>query len=160
MNQKGVALITTMIFLILLTLIGVWAVTQSTTGIKIAASLKRYDLTFNLADGATSVAITYLKNYTPLPSQIWKPTERQEISSEQMPSYMRENTINIKPKYEAIYKPTIEYKGYDTTPLPGWMLNWQGYTAFHRVYYLAKGKGEIPNKAQTVIRALVLKITR
>ena len=158
MNQKGVALITAMIFLALLTLIGVWAVTQSTTSIKITASLKRYDLTFNLADGATSMAIGYLKKHTP-PSPNWDPTVQGEITSG-LPLYIQNTqeitlpSLPVKPKY----KPSIEWRGYASNPLPGWMINWQGYSAFHRVHYLAKGKGEIPDVAQTVIRALVVKI--
>ncbi len=156
MNQKGIALITTIIFLALLTFIGILAVNQSTTGIKISAALKRYDLTFNLADGATSMAIRCRKSCTPH-SPNWKPTVQGEVTSG-LPSYMQETNLPSLP-HKPKYKPSIEWKGYDTTPLPGWMLNWQGYSAFHRVHYLAKGKGEIPNQSQTTIHALIVKVT-
>jgi len=164
MSQKGAALITALIFLGILSLLAGWAILQSNTGIKISGALKQYDITFNLADGDTNLSINYLKDHTPTSPQ-WNPAKEVEIT-QGVPSYFKTKNSppppSRLPQIMARHQPFMKWKGYDTSPLPGWMLNWQGYSQFHRVQYIAGGRGEsqVSSSVQTEIDALIVKITR
>ncbi len=151
-NNQGTALITAMIFMVILMLLGIWMVNQSVIGIKIAAALKRYEQAFNLADGACQMTMRYIIQHTPESSD-WDP--RKEANVAGLPAYIKETqTGNNK------YRPEIIYKGYDPNPIPGWMLNWQGYSRFHRRHYKLKGQGETPRGNKATVSTLVVKILR
>ncbi len=164
MDQKGAALIIALIFLGILSLLAGWAILQSTTGIKIAGAIKQYNITFNLADGDTNIAINYLRSHTPS-SPKWNPSKEADIT-QGVPSYFKNKDLPPPPlrlpRVPARHQPFMKWKGYDTTPLPGWMLNWQGYSQYYRIQYIAGGRGEsqVNSTIKTEIDAILLKITR
>ena len=155
-SKRGVALIVVMIFLALLTSLGVWLSMNSVIEMKTTASLKNYEEAFNLADGASQLSIRYLLNTTPPPPS-WDPRQTGTIT-QGLPAYMNQKTLAGGRKK---LKPQVVYKGYSVTPPPGWMLNWQGYSAFHRLKYVARGVGEIPTRgAKSTVDVLLLKISQ
>jgi len=152
---QGVALILAMGFMVILLILGSMMVTNSGTGIKISGGVKRYEERFNLADGACEISIKYLKKHNP-PSPNVDPRDEGEIRNG-LPDYIKETTLPGGMKY----KPQIWWKGYDIKPIPGWMLNWQGYSKYHRIHYKARGEGKLPNvENSVVVSAILVKITK
>jgi hypothetical protein len=54
-----------------------------------------------------------------------------------MPDYMSQQTLGDDD--DTVVVPGVDFVGYRTTPPPGWMLNWQGYSSFHGVFYRPSG---------------------
>jgi len=154
-DSQGIALILALVFMAMLMLLGSMMVKGTTTGLKIAGGVKRYEQGFNLADGACQISIKYLKNHSPSYPYVDPRTEGQ--ITEGLPNYIEEKTLSDGEKY----KPEIIWKGYDTNPLPGWMLNWQGYSSYHRINYKARGEGKTSNMENSVgVFAILVKITK
>jgi hypothetical protein len=158
LNQKGVALVMTTIMMLLLSMLAVFLTSQSLTGVKIAGAMKDYEQVFYLADGASQMSIQYLKTHNP-PSSSWNPTIQTRASG--LPSYMESPVTMTGYTLTPKFQPDVDWEGYDTLPLPGWMLNWQGYSAFHRVHYKAVGEGQLAAKAaRDEVGALVIKLAK
>ena len=86
-----------------------------------------------------------------------KLAERPTPPPMHLPSYMDGTTLSDGESYT----PEVWWEGYDTKPLPGWMLNWQGYSAFHRVNYKCQGIGSIPSRqSETKVYGLVMYMKR
>ena len=153
-SDSGIALIVVMIFLVLLTSLGLWLNMTSVMEMRTTAALKNYEKAFDLADGATQLDLRYLYKTTP-PSPSWNPSVEGAITSG-LPEYLQEQTVG-----KGKIKPKIIYKGYLSTPPPGWMLNWQGYSGFHRLQYVARGQGEIPQVgSKSTVDIILTKISQ
>ncbi len=153
-NNKGIALIVVLIFLALLTSLGLWLNMATVVELRTTAALKNYEEAFNLADGASQLSIRYLSRTTP-PSPSWDPRSEGYITSG-LPSYMQESTVAV-----GRLTPKVLYKGYTSTPPPGWMLNWQGYSAFHRLKYVARGEGTLTQTgAKSTVDVILLKLSQ
>jgi len=157
-DQAGIALPLTIIFLGAMLLLGIWTLRQTEIAYKITGAIKQYTNAFYLADGAFMVTANYLKNHAPLP-RTWNPTgieQDTESTTLPLPTYFEsENDIQAGKLI-----PKLRWMGYDETPLPGWMLNWQGYSNFYRVNYLAKGKGKTSQNHTVEVEGLVMRIIR
>jgi len=157
-NQRGVALVMTTLMLLLLSMLAIFLTAQSFTGTKISGALKDYQETFYLADGASQISVQYLKLHNP-PSSHWNPTVLARAAG--LPAYMETPVTVAGFALSPNFRPDVDWKGYDTLPLPGWMLNWQGYSAFHRVHYKARGEGQLVSKsARGQVGALVVKLAK
>ena len=155
LQDKGFALIMAIAFLAVLMMLGAYLATQSLTGLQISSGLRDYEKCFNIADGACQISMEYVKNYAP-DAPAWDPSLRGKITSN-LPSYMDGTTLSDGERYT----PEVWWEGYDTKPLPGWMLNWQGYSAFHRVNYKCRGVGSIPSRqSETKVYGLVMYMKR
>jgi len=158
MRKKGIALPTTLVFLLILMTFALWITTQIRNEIRISAALKQYEEAFNLADGACDIAIKYLLHKTPRKDN-WNPQlEGKCVFPTQDQSIF--NQYHEEGKFQ--FQPVILWKGYDTRPLPGWMLNWQGYSSFHRVHYKTEGRVKSSQNESNISRvsAIILKIIR
>ena len=155
-KDQGMALMIVIIFLGLLTSLGIWLSMTAIMEIKTTTSLKNYEEAFNLAEGASQLSIRYLFRTTPPPPH-WDPRLEGTLT-EGLPSYLEEATFQGGKKK---LKPKIVYKGYSSTPPSGWMLNWQGYSAFHTRKYVAEGVGELPSKrTKSTVDVILLKVSQ
>jgi len=165
-NQKGFAMVLAISMIGLLSLFGVWMLMESQTSFRVTASMERREMTFNLAEGALQLDYRCLTDNVPSPSynQLNPAGDNEtkiERESDVTPglSYLAEEQTLGK----GTTTPKIRYISYSPNAPPGWMLNWQGSSSFHSMYYRAKGKGRIAlekGAAQTNLSALMLRVTR
>ena len=149
-REKAVALITVLAFMVIMMFLAIWLTAQMRTHLKFTASLKRYEKLFALADGACSRALYYLKTHIPRPRLF----SGQAVSiTQNLPAYLDQNINGTSSKGE------IVFFGYSPKPLPGWMLNWVGYSNYHLEHYKAIGNATEEDHCDTV-SALVCIITR
>ena len=157
-DERGMALVMVTVMMLVMSLTAVWLVNQGVTHFKITRAMTTYESTFNLADGAAQVSLAYLLDHNP-PSPNWNPSIEGRASG--LPDYMNNGVQFTDRPFSPQVQPDILWKGYDTKPLPGWMINWQGYSAFHRIHYKARGIGRFNIKrSQVRIGALVVKLAR
>jgi len=160
-DEKGMALVLAVSMIALLSMFGVWMLVESQTAFRVTTSMERRQTAFNLAEAAlqldyrclldNSISPTYANLTSSTPVDI-TPSGLTYMASEQS---LGRGTIT----------PTIQYVSYTTTPPPGWMMNWQGSSSFHGLYFRAKGKGTIPlpsakGNAEIELSSLILKVTR
>jgi len=156
-KNKGFVLVITLIFLVILTLFGIWATNLGNVSLRVSTAIKRYIIALNLANGGLKVSIKALEKKTPT-SPNWNPTFSAIIPSANLDSYVQETNVTSQVySSPTSFDSKVEYEGYDNKPLPGWMLNWQGYGGFHSYHYKAYGYGKFSTTNSTV-SALVLKI--
>ena len=153
-QKKGIALITVLVFMLILMIVAVYLTIQMTTHIRFTSSLKKVEALFSLADGACARAINYLKNNAPLPNK-WNLKDTLLIDKN-LPEYLNgtENLFNT-----VHFKGKIYYHGYDSSPLPGWMLNWSGYSGYYQIYYEALGNAS-DSDSKAEVSALIIRIRR
>jgi hypothetical protein len=149
-NEKGVAMLLAVSMIGLLSVIGIWLLLQSRNSVKVTSSLERRTYVFNLAQGGLGIAMRCLTDCTPSPSYTNLNNSSPSMmtyTSSGMPSYMQPPT---GPNVGKFYMSSgIMYMGYSPLPAPGWMLNAQGSSAYHSLYYKALGTGQIPLPAAT-----------
>lgn len=168
-NEKGVAMLLAVSMIGLLSVIGIWLLLQSRNSVRVTSSLERRESVFNLAEGGLRIALRCLVDCTPSPTYSNLSTNSStgtviEYSSSGMPSYMQ---VPTSPNVSKAYMSSgILYMGYSPVPAPGWMLNAQGSTAYHSIYYKALGTGKINlptasgGASQSQISNFVVKVSR
>jgi len=155
-NEKGIAVVLVMIFMVLLTSLGIWLSMTSTIELKTTSALRGHEEAFNLGDGASQLSLRYLGKNSP-PSPNWNPTVEGQITSN-LPSYLNEKTFQGGKKK---LHPKIFYKGYSTNPGAGWGTNKRGYSGFYKLKYTAEGIGELPAKgSKTTVDMLLWRISK
>ena len=156
-NQSGMALVLAMIFLVLLTSIGLMLIDQSVTGIKVSSGLRDYDKAFNLADGAGQMSMQYLISRATLDSS--DPYANNTATVAGLSGTYMDQTHNLSSG--SSYRPGALWMGYDSSPTPGWMLNWQGASKFHKVNLSARGTGSVTTReSNSSVESLMVKIQR
>ncbi len=148
-----------LIFLVMLTGLGAGLLSQSLTGVKVAAGLRDYEKSFQLADGACQRSIGWVKAQARFGPANDDPTQ-QGIALSSLPDYMKTKIAEPGTTMEKSMA-TVTWEGYDTRPLPGWMINWQGYSNFFRANLKAEGKGELGGReGNSTVSALLIRIQR
>ena len=143
----------------LLSLLGMWLLLQSKTAFRVSTATTRYESVLNLAEAALNLGLRCIKMNTLFPSSAYLNTSTPKALSVQSPGYESRQLNGGQ------ITPQIYYSGYDKNPPPGWMLNWQGYSAFHNVHYMCRGEGrvELPSSqgdAKTAVVSLAKKVTQ
>ncbi|MCF8037828.1 MAG: pilus assembly PilX N-terminal domain-containing protein [Desulfohalobiaceae bacterium] len=158
-KQQGMALVLALVFMVILAGLGAGLLTQSLTGVKVSAGLRDYEKTFQLADGACQRSIGWVTSQARFgpthddPSQTGSP-----VSS--LPGHMNTKIAEPGANGEKTLA-KVTWEGYDTRPLPGWMINWQGYSNFFRANLKAVGVGELDNReGNSTVSALMIRIQR
>lgn len=158
-DEGGMAMVLAICLTGLLSLLGMWLLLQSKTAFRVSTATTRYESVLNLAEAALNLGLRCIKMNTPLPSSAHLNTSIPKALNVSSPSYAarRLNGGQVTPQ--------IYYSGYDKNPNPGWMLNWQGYSAFHNVHYMCRGEGriELPSSqgdATTAVVSLAKKVTQ
>jgi hypothetical protein len=146
-DEKGLALVLAITLITLVASFGIWLVVEGQSGLRITRAYERIEETNHLAEGACWLSVRALdamnlplpvdggllpidaSQYLPLPNE----TATDWLDEDQNVTSGRYLTPGIKSS-----------RGYyNTLPPPGWMLNWQGASGFHRRFYLARGEGEV-----------------
>ena len=158
-NNSGMAMVLAICLTGLLSLLGIWLLLQSKTAFRISTATTRYASVLNLAEAALNLGLRCIRTHTLLPSSAHLNTSVPKALSIQSPDFSPRQLNGGQ------ITPEIYYSGYDKNPPPGWMLNWQGYSAFHNVHYMARGEGrvDLPSSqgdATTAIVSLAKKVTQ
>lgn len=165
-GEKGVAMVVAITLIGLLSSLGLYLILESGTSSRISKSMIRSEEAFNLADGGSQLGIYCISKSPPSPSfgQL-QSTSIQTIPTTQLYKYMQAATLGSGGS-TGTYTPTIDYVGRKSTPPPGWMLNWQGYSNFYSLTYRARGQGSIPlpasqgGAAQSRVSSVALRVMR
>lgn len=164
-NEKGVAMLLAVSMIGLLSMVGIWLLLQGRNSVRVTASLERRVTAFTIAEGGMGIAIRCLFDSTPSPSYSNLSGASGVIPySSGLPTYMQDpSSPNVGKAYMSS---GILYVGYSPLPAPGWMLNSQGSSAYHSIYYKALGTGRIPlpaasgGSAQSQVSEFVVKVSR
>ncbi|MHC1745022.1 MAG: hypothetical protein AB9873_18620 [Syntrophobacteraceae bacterium] len=135
-------------------------------------AMTRHEVALSYAEAGVQLGLRCIRSSPPSPTF-------NELSSaasgtitaitEGIPSYMGTKTYPENPPHSTTVQGTvvsrIDYVGYRTTPPAGWMLNWQGYSSFHGVFFRPVGNANIPlgnsqEFANSVLSTLTLRVNR
>ncbi len=160
-NEKGIAMVLAVSMIALLSLFGVWMLVESQTTFRVTTAMERRQSAFNLAEAALQLNYRCLYDNSLSPSYA-NLTDNTPV--EVTPSGL----TYMNPEQglgEGYMTPTLQYLTYRTTPPSGWMINWQGASSFHSLYFRAMGKGTIPlpsgkANARNILSALLQRVTR
>jgi hypothetical protein len=157
-GNKGIALMLTLVFMLILSMLGAMLLQQSRTTIKVSSGLRDYEQAFNLADGGCLLCYNHITTRGKIDSSM-KNANQTNVNIANLPSYM--NASLSVPSSRSKYRSNAKWMGYDNKPLPGWMLNWQGYSNFHTVNLKCSGGGNIPDReGDGSVFSLLLYLTR
>jgi len=150
-KERGAVLVLAVILLVLLTALGIWAVSTSTTEVKISAYHKGYEQAFSLADGGCNVAYGFQRtNPLPITPQAY---QLVEFPSDQLPSYMQTHQTDT-----GTYTPKLYYY-FSPTPPAGWELNKGDYYPYYTLLYKALGRGDVSTfQATSSVSLWVMKV--
>lgn len=159
-NQRGLALVLAVSLVGLLSSLGVYLIWESGTAFRMTKAMARYESAFNLAEAALQLGLRCVRRSAPSPGFQQINSATVQTIQDGIPDYISSQSLG-----QGTITPRIDYLGYSTTPPPGWMLNWQGYSSFHGVYYRPVGQGIIPlpstrGNAQSTVAAITLKVAR
>jgi hypothetical protein len=149
-NEKGSALLLSLLILVLLTLMGISATTTSTVGIQMAGSEKFYDLAFYSAESGWQSALNWLDNQYPGVTQnlVWDGTTFIAVTG----SLDEAATVGIPLAEDnnTQYFVKVEFTG--TAPVPGYG------TSFKRFNYRVNSVGVGPGNARSEVRVTAGKV--
>ena len=159
-DEKGIAMVLAITLIGLLSSMGLYLIMESSTSYRITKSMVRSESAFNLADGGAQLGLRCIRSSPPTPGYQQLTSSTTQPMQDRLPGFMVVQNVS-----GGSVTPTVEHVGYKRTPPPGWMINWQGYSAFHSVFYRSRGQAAIPlpaaqGNAQSRVSILVLKVTR
>lgn len=143
----------------LLACFGIWLLMETHSGFRITSAYERIEETFHMAEGGCWLSVRAIDTTSiPLPSD----STLKEVTPTSE-SYMAANQALGKGKTTPEIRSARDF--FNTTPPPGWMMNWQGGSAYYRSFYLNKGIGEIQmpsskGNSRSVLYNLAEKVTR
>lgn len=157
-NEKGLALVLSLMLVLLLACLGIWLISQSGSALKITGAYQRMEESFHLAEGACWLSVRAIDTLS-----IALPDTASLTTITPVEAFLDAN----QPFGRGRITPQIQSSRdlYNTTPPEGWMINWQGAYGFHKVYYLTRGQADIQlpaskGNARSVLYNLVEKPMR
>lgn len=162
-NEKGLAMVLAITLVGLLSSLGIYLILQSGAALRMTKAMVRHETAINLAEAGLQLGLRCIRSAPPSPSYEQLTTSNSTTIrpiTEGIPSYLARQNFGA-----GSISPRIDYIGYRTTPPAGWMLNWQGYSSFHAVYYRSMGDARIPLPAelgdtQSLLSTLALRVNR
>lgn len=158
-EEKGLAMVLALMLVTLLACFGIWLLMETHSGFRITSAYERIEETFHMAEGGCWLSVRAIDATSPaLPST----TAISDITPTSE-SYMAANQTLGKGQITPQTHSARNF--YNSTPPPGWMLNWQGGSAYYRAFYLSKGDAKIPmpskkGDSRSVLYNLAEKIRR
>lgn len=152
-------MVLSLLLIVLLSCFGLWLIFESRSATRITGAFERIGETFHLAEGACWLSVKAIDS-----ESISLPTTSNLSNVTPGDSYLSANQSVGKGEITPQIESARDF--YNTTPPPGWMLNWQGGTAFYRKFYLTRGQADIPipsvkgGNARSVLYNLTEKPTR
>jgi len=163
-NERGLAMLLALMIIALLACLGIWLISQSGSALKITSAYQRIEETFHLAEGACWLAVRAIDNESISLPATFAMTDVTPSASDA--PFLHDNQP-FPPDDRHRITPQIQSSRdfYNTTPPPGWMLNWQGAYGFYKSFYLGIGQADIKmpsskGNARSVLYNLVEKATR
>lgn len=142
-DEKGVALVLAVLLLTLLASFGIWLMAESQSELRISHSNERREETFHLAESAVWLAVHAVEALSI--SQNATSTSITRVTPSSATYAYLNGTQSISNMTSSIFKLSPDIFSnrylYNTTPPPGWMLNWQGSTNYHTTFFLCRGRG-------------------
>ena len=144
-NEKGIALVLTILLLTLLASLGLWLMVESQTEVKVTQSNERREETVHLAESACWLGLHAVEALAlALPSN----STYQNVTPGRNGTYKylaTSQTIKNQNKTSTIFQLSPDIFSsryfYNTTPPTGWMVNWQGSTSYYTAFFLCRGQG-------------------
>lgn len=142
-DEKGLALVLTILLLTLLASFGLWLITESQTEVRITQSNERREETLRLAESACWLGIHALEALAltlPQSTGFTNVTPGRNgslayLGANQTIQNMTAATFRLSPDiFSSRYF-------YNQVPPAGWMVNWQGSTAYYTAFFLCRGHG-------------------
>lgn len=155
-DEKGLAIVLALMLVTLLACFGMWLMLETRSGFKITSANQRMEENFHQAEGACWLSIRAIDtNLIELPTT----TPISEVTPASLTPNQALGSGKITPK---IYSARDFY---NTTPPPGWMMNWQGGSGYYRSHYLTRGQSDIAlpstkGNSQSVLYNLAEKVSR
>jgi hypothetical protein len=160
-DERGMAMILAITLIGLLSSLGLYLILESGSSYRATKSMVRTESVFNIAEGGVQLGLRCIGNHAPSPSYTELVSSDILPVRKGLPAFMVEQAIG-----GGTLLPTIDYVGYKTTPPPGWMINWQGYSSFHSLFFRSRTQASIPlpasqgGNAVSRISSFALKVTR
>jgi|WetSurMetagenome_2_1015567.scaffolds.fasta_scaffold05061_7 hypothetical protein len=162
-NEKGLAMVLAITLVGLLSSLGVYLILQSSAALRMTKAMGRHEVAVNMAEAGLQLGLRCIRSSPPSPSYEQLTTSNSTTIkpiTEGIPTYIGKQNFGA-----GSIDPRIDYIGYRTTPPAGWMLNWQGYSSFHGVYYRSVGEARIPLPAiqgdtNSILSTLALRVSR
>jgi hypothetical protein len=162
-NEKGLAMVLAITLVGLLSSLGIYLILQSGAALRMTKAMARHETAMNLAEAGLQLGLRCVRSSPPSPTYEQLTTSNSNTIkpiTEGIPSYLAKQNFGA-----GSIDPRIDYIGYRTTPPAGWMLNWQGYSSFHAVYYRSVGDARIPlpttqGDTHSVLSNLALRVNR
>lgn len=158
-NEKGLAMVLAIMLVTLLASFGMWLLLETHSGFRITSAFQRIEETFHMAEGACWFSVRAIDtNDLSLPTN---PT----IDHVKIPATETYMAANQSLGRGHVTPETFSARNFfNSTSPPGWMLNWQGGSGYHRRFYLSKGESSVPIPAQgdskSTLYNLAEKVTR
>ncbi len=172
-SEKGLAMVLAITLVGLLSSFGIYLILQSGAELRMTKALARHEAAVSCAEAGVQVGLRCIRSSPPSPTfNELSGTASGNIMaiSEGLPSYMGTKSYPENPPSTwtaplGTVTSRIDYIGYKTTPPAGWMLNWQGYSSFHGVFFRPVGNASIPlatsqEFANSVLSTLTLRVSR
>jgi hypothetical protein len=159
-NERGLAMVLALMLITLLACLGIWIISQSGSALKITGAYQRIEETLHLAEGACWLSVRAIDTESiPLPATATSTIQDVTPSDDFLGANKPFGRGSITPQIQS------SRDFYNTTPPPGWMMNWQGAYGFYRSFYLTRGQADIQmpsskGNARSVLYNLVEKATR
>ena len=168
-DEKGIAMVLAITLVGLLACLGLYLILESDSTFRTTKAMDRYERAFNLADGGVQLGLKCVRSSAPAPTYgqiLGTGAIPSPFPTAALPSYMQ-----VPPAFGsgASITPYLDFIGYRTVPPPGWMVNRQGYSQYHGVFYRPRSQGQITlpslnnagdNNAVSITSSVALKVQR
>lgn len=137
-EDKGLAMVLALMLITLLACFGMWLLLETRSGFRVTSSFERIEESSRLAEAACWLSVRALDSVAiNLPHE----TTLTGVTPTDEPFMTSNQSLGKGELTPEIHSARNFYNNF---PPAGWMLNWQGGSAYHRCYYLDQGEGVIP----------------
>jgi hypothetical protein len=165
-SEKGLAMVLAITLVGLLSSLGIYLILQSSAALRMTKAMVRHEGAVNMAEAGLQLGLRCIRTSPPSPAfDELASSNSGTIKSivEGLPTYLGKQNYPIGSL--STIESRIDYIGYRTTPPAGWMLNWQGYSSFHGIYFRPVGNARIPisssqGDANSILSTLTLRVSR
>lgn len=134
-EEKGLAMVLALMLITLLACFGMWLLLETRSGFRVTSSFERIEENSRLAEAACWLSVRALDS---LAINLPPETTLKEVTPTSE-SYLAPDQPLGKGQLTPGIRSARNF--YNSIPPAGWMLNWQGGSAYHRCYYLDRGEG-------------------
>jgi hypothetical protein len=142
-DEKGMALVMAILLLTLLASLGLWLMMESQGELRVTQSNERREATYHLAESGVWIGVHAIEALSLRLPQNNTAIVNVTPGRNGTLSYLASNQNMTSPTYQLTPDIYASRYFFNPTPPAGWMLNWQGSSAYHTEFYLARGRGNV-----------------